>query len=564
MAALTWVLLGATSLSVVLGVAQGAWWQALGNGVVMLVSAGTLLALKRGVSLLVVAPVLLGVGLIDAAFNTISTGLSGSLSVVWLTMAPVIALSVGGRKAGWLTLGPTLLAIGVTLLGCDQHWLSGIVSVERTFASRTLTILAFCLVVFLLTRAYELETEAAIGQLEVHNETLQVARAQAESGSRAKSEFLASMSHELRTPLNGVTSMALLLHDEPNPDKLREGLRVIERSAEMLLAVINDVLDFSKIESNQLELEAIPLSVAAEVRAVVSIIAPTAARQGTALELRVEPTTPAWIQGDPTRLRQIATNLLANAVKFTEGGRVTCWLRGDGHTVTLEVADTGIGMTKETLSRLFKPFAQADSSTTRRFGGSGLGLVITRRLLEAMRGTVTATSEPGRGSVFTARFSFVEVDEPVAAVVELVQPSISGPLEILVAEDNPINQLVITRLLEKLGHRTLPVSNGEEAIVACQRQAFDLVLMDCHMPVLDGFEATQRLRRAGMTVPVYAVTAAVSKEDQATCLASGMNGLLGKPIRIKQLKAVLTDALARREQRVRLSGAPLSARSSPE
>jgi signal transduction histidine kinase/ActR/RegA family two-component response regulator len=547
MAALTWVLLLTTVLSVVLGLAQGAWWQAFGNSMVMLAAGGTLLALKRGVSLWLVTPVLLGVGLLDAAFTTISTGISGSISVVWMTMAPVIALSVGGRKAGWLTLGPTLVAIGLTLLGCDQHWLSSPVYVEKTLASRSLTIIAFCLVVFFLTRAYELETEGAIRQLEAHNQALQAARAQAELGSRAKSEFLATMSHELRTPLNGVTSMALLLHDEQSPEKLREGLGIIERSADILLAVINDVLDFSKIESNRLELEAIPLCPAAELSAVVSMIRPTATRQAATLDVVVASTVPEWIRGDPIRLRQIATNLLANAVKFSKGGRVTCRLRTDHHTLVLEVEDTGIGMTGETLARLFKPFTQADSSTTRRFGGTGLGLVITRRLVEAMGGSIEVRSELGRGSVFTARVPFVEVERPVATVVDLVRAP-REPLEILLAEDNPINQVVITRLLEKLGHRTLTVANGAEAIAACAQTAFDLVLMDCHMPVMDGFEAARRLRAAGLGVPIYAVTAAVLKDDLSSCLTSGMNGVLAKPIRLDQLKSVIDDAASRRQR----------------
>jgi CheY-like chemotaxis protein/anti-sigma regulatory factor (Ser/Thr protein kinase) len=352
------------------------------------------------------------------------------------------------------------------------------------------------------------------------------------------------MSHEIRTPLHGVTGMALLLRDEHDDQKLHDGLRVIEQSADMLLSVITDVLDFSKIESNRLELEAIPVSLPTELRAVMAVIEPRAAELGTELRLELGPALPEWIRGDPTRLRQIITNLISNAVKFTQKGHVTCRLTATDAEFTLEVTDTGIGMSPEVLARVFTAFTQADASTTRKFGGTGLGLVITRRLIEAMGGTVAATSESGHGSRFTARLPYVRVAPPTRAPLPEVAPSI-GSRRVLLVEDNVVNQVVATRLLQKLGHLVTLASDGAQAVALCASNHFDLVLMDCHMPVMDGYEATRQLRARGFGAPIYALTAAVATEDREQCLAAGMSGVLSKPLRLDRLTDVLTSCVAR-------------------
>ncbi len=348
------------------------------------------------------------------------------------------------------------------------------------------------------------------------------------------------MSHEIRTPLNGVIGMALLLRDEHDDAKLHEGLKVIEQSADMLLSVITDVLDFSKIESNRLELESIPVSLPRELRAVTAVIESSAAEQGTLLALDIAPDVPEWIISDPTRVRQVVTNLLSNAVKFTQKGRVTCELRASATELTLTVSDTGIGMTPEVLARVFTPFTQADASTPRRFGGTGLGLVITRRLVEAMGGTVVADSTPGKGSRFTARLPYQRTAPPQSAPHPELAPAHQAR-SVLLVEDNLVNQVVASRLLQKLGHHVTAAGDGAQAVALCASGQFDLVLMDCHMPVMDGFEATRQLRARGFSAPIYALTAAVATEDRAQCLSAGMSGVLSKPLRLDRLTDVLNS-----------------------
>jgi CheY-like chemotaxis protein len=280
----------------------------------------------------------------------------------------------------------------------------------------------------------------------------------------------------------------------------------------------------------------------AELQTVVNLMQARAAEHGTELELTIDPGLPGWIRGDPTRFRQVALNLVSNAVKFTRGGLVSCRLYAVERDLLLEVIDSGIGMSRETMERLFKPFSQADASTTRRFGGSGLGLAIAGRLVRAMGGTVSVDSEVGVGSCFEVRVPFVVAPAPEQRPAAR---DVATSLDVLVAEDNPVNQLVARRILEQLGHHVVLVPDGQAAIDACGERPFDLVLMDCHMPVLDGFEATRRLRARGVTLPIIALTAAVSTEDRARCTECGMNDLLAKPLRVERLKAVLSTVSPR-------------------
>ncbi len=537
MGALLLVLIGVCGFALVVGALQGAWRSGIGTAVVLTVSLLGLLALRRGVALEVVTPAVLGTGVLVAAVMAMAAGRDGMHSVFWMALAPLIALAVGGRRAGWSTLFFTVAIIAVTMVGIEQHWLSSFLAAESSLTRRMVGLLGACVAAFLLTRAYETETEASIRALETQNQALLDARAEAERANRAKSEFLATISHEIRTPLNGVTGMAMLLGDETDPARVREGLRVIQQSADTLLAVINDVLDLSKIESNHLELEAVPLSPASELRGVMDLLQSRAAERHNELELKVDPDVPAWIRGDPTRLRQVAMNLISNAVKFTSQGRVSVRLGLHDGRLLLEVTDTGIGLSAEALARVFQPFAQADTSTTRRFGGTGLGLVISRRLLDAMGGTVSVQSEPGRGSCFTVSLPVVLADAPLAAPV--VAPDVSPRKSVLLVEDNFVNQVVATRLLEKLGHTVTVAGDGAKALELSRLASFDLVLMDCHMPVMDGFEATRELRRDGCQWPIFALTAAVTTEDRDRCLAAGMTGVLTKPLRLERLRAVL-------------------------
>jgi CheY-like chemotaxis protein len=361
------------------------------------------------------------------------------------------------------------------------------------------------------------------------------ARTAAEAASRARGQFFANISHEIHTPLNGVTGMAQALVNETDATRIRDGLRIINQSAASLLTVINDVLDFSKLDAGQLALERIPLDPRVELETVVTLMQSGANEQGTALELETAPDLPTWILGDPTRCRQIAFNLVSNAVKFSPGKHVHVRLGRDGDWLCFEVEDSGIGMSPEVLSRLFTPFMQADASTTRRFGGTGLGLTITRKLVEAMGGTITAQSTLGTGTTFRVRLPLVVTEAPPSQAT----PAALTRRQVLLVEDNLVNQLVALRLLEKLGQDVTVAADGVEALAACEVRRFDLVLMDCHMPRIDGLEATRQLRARGYGEPIVALTAAVSGDDTGRCLAAGMNGVLHKPLAAARLVEVL-------------------------
>jgi signal transduction histidine kinase/ActR/RegA family two-component response regulator len=405
---------------------------------------------------------------------------------------------------------------------------------------------------------YLLEVESSRQDLQRHASELNRLVDQSTMATRQKSDFLATMSHEIRTPLNGIIGMTAVLLAKNLGAAERDCVETIRSSGEALLAIIDDILDFSKIEAGHLQLECAEFHLHKAIQEALQIVQSAAAKKSIRLVASFDASLPEVVKGDIVRLRQVLLNLLSNAIKFTPSGKIELKAElasctRDEYELRFQVIDQGIGMSNEQQGRLFQPFTQAEVSTTRKFGGTGLGLAISKRLTELMGGRIGVRSSVGEGSTFWFTVKLRPSDRsamvPAKATSKSAAALASSHFRLLLVEDNAINQKVALAMLKNLGYQAKVACNGVEAMQAVSSEHFDLILMDCLMPEMDGFEATRCIRNRGhhfAELPIIAMTANAFAEDRAACLAAGMTDYLSKPVREAELRKKLEHWLADR------------------
>jgi signal transduction histidine kinase/CheY-like chemotaxis protein len=524
---------------------------------VLIAAPAVLLPLKSGRSVYACDATLLERWLLLATAAALSlVAFSQTHSFVFVLIYPLLMLTAFRAGPPWVfasVLTVAFISIAYTAHGLGPIALAaGGTSILAQFMSQLFVVSIFVSAVPATNALRERNRDAA--RLKRIHAIARSARAAAESANDAKSQFLANMSHEIRTPLNGVLGMAQAMEQDALTPMQRDRLDVIRKSGDMLLAILNDILDLSKIEAGKLELESAPFDLAELARGAHGAFTAIANKKGLSFDLIISPDAAGTYVGDSTRVRQILYNLVSNALKFTETGEVRVGLSGMDRGFRMTVADSGIGIDADRVAYLFQKFEQADATTTRRFGGTGLGLSICRELAHLMGGAISVESTIGRGSTFTVTLPLERGADGSAQLVP-VRPdddaeAVLGerPLKVLAAEDNLVNQLVLKTLLHQTGVHPRLVGDGAAALAAWEAEDWDLILMDMQMPVMDGLDATRAIRaREAATgrarTPIIALTANVMSHQIAAYIEAGMDHFVGKPIEVGELFAAMDAAL---------------------